>query len=183
MLIHRETRRLHKKYVRAANILEQLKVNLSIREPLQASLAHRNSNELADLLAQRYVRGSAKNLHALVLTLPRSALFLRCLRLSAGLTLVGEHRCRLGAGFCLLNLTLYRGKNCSRVLFVHDLKPPGWLTLNSSCCFRLNGALLRLRVLLKNPCCEPLKLLRLSFKTSDSLFRPLLGWFCGPQES
>jgi hypothetical protein len=119
MLVNRETRRLHEKDVRTANVLEQLKVNFSIGEPLQASLAYGNSDELADLLAQGGVGGSTKNLHALILTLPRSALLLRGLELSAGLTLVGERRCRLGAGFCLLNLTFNRGKNCSRVLFVH----------------------------------------------------------------
>ena len=51
MLIHREARRLHEEYVRTANVLEQLKVNLSVGESLQASLAQRYTDELADLLA------------------------------------------------------------------------------------------------------------------------------------
>ena len=51
MLIHRVTRRLHNEDVHATDVLEQLKMNLSIGESLQASFAYRDTDELADLLA------------------------------------------------------------------------------------------------------------------------------------
>ncbi len=50
MLIDRITGRLNQKDIRTANVLQQLKMNLSIGEALQAGLAQRNSDELADLL-------------------------------------------------------------------------------------------------------------------------------------
>src|SRR5207244_10648748 len=113
MLIHRVTRRLNEKNIRTANILEQLKLNLAIGESLQPGLAQRHTDELADLLGQRPVGGTAKNLEALWLGNPPGALFFRgCLlcsrrcpvcrlRLSV---LYGERVRRLRARFCLFSL-------------------------------------------------------------------------------
>jgi len=70
MLIDRPTRRLHKKYVRTADVLKELKVNLAVRESLQPGLAQRHTNELADLLSQRLIGRSAKNLEAFWLWYP-----------------------------------------------------------------------------------------------------------------
>src|ERR1700734_3604316 len=77
MLIDRETRRLHDKDVRTADVLEQLKMNLAVGESLQPGLAQRHTDELADLLAQRTIGGSAKNLDALVFAETAGALPVR----------------------------------------------------------------------------------------------------------
>src|SRR5271168_693063 len=77
MLIDRETRRLHEKYIRTANVLEQLKMNLAVGESLQPGLAQRHTDELADLLGQRLIGRSTKNLNALIICQPTRALFFR----------------------------------------------------------------------------------------------------------
>ena len=85
MLIDRPTRRLNKKDIRTANVLEQLKMNLAVGESLQPGLAQRHTNELADLFRQRRVGRSAKNLEALRFTQPARTLALRAdLNLPAG---------------------------------------------------------------------------------------------------
>src|SRR3984885_9712822 len=101
MLIDRETRRLHKKYVRTANVLEQLKMYFAVGESLQPGLAQRHTDELANLLSQRLIGRSAKNLHALVFTRSGGALFFRRL----GLAVLTRKRVRrLRARFCLFSL-------------------------------------------------------------------------------
>src|SRR5271156_5990224 len=101
MLIDRKTRRLHEKYIRTANVLEQLKMTLAVGESLQPGLAQRHTDELADLLSQRLVGRSAKNLHALVFARPDGTLFFRRL----GLAILARERVRrLRARFCLFSL-------------------------------------------------------------------------------
>src|SRR5271170_7418246 len=110
MLIDRPTGRLHEENIRTANVLEQLKMNLAVRESLQPGLAQRHTDELADLLGQSRIGRPAKNLDALTFTQPSGALFFRgrlvyrsgcfirdgcCLRLPVE----GERWCRLRARF------------------------------------------------------------------------------------
>src|SRR6185312_13654642 len=110
MLIDRPTRRLHQKDVRSANVFEQLKMNLAVGESLQPGLAQRHTDELADLLAQLRVGGSAENLDALALAQLAGTLSfggrpdlpgLRCLTLAAR---SGRYGRRLGALFRILSL-------------------------------------------------------------------------------
>ncbi len=72
VLIHRVAGRLNHEYVYAADVLEQLEINLAVGEALQLGLAHRNPDVPADLLGQRTVGSSAEQLETLVLTqIPR----------------------------------------------------------------------------------------------------------------
>ena len=73
MLIHRVTRRLNDEYVHAANIFQQLEVDLAIGESLRLGFAQRNSDMLGNLLCQRPVRRAAEKLESLVV--PRAARF------------------------------------------------------------------------------------------------------------
>src|SRR5205823_13562920 len=98
--------------IRTANVFEQLKLNLAVGESLQPGLAQRHTDELADLLAQRLVGRSAKNLDALVFTQPAGAFFFRgrlvtsrrCPVCRLRLSVSGERVRRLRARFCLVSL-------------------------------------------------------------------------------
>ena len=52
VLIHGVACGLHQKHIHAANVLQQLKVNLAIGKSLQLGLAQRYADEIADLLGQ-----------------------------------------------------------------------------------------------------------------------------------
>ena len=52
MLVHRITSRLDHEHVHAANILQQLKVNLAIGEALHLGFAHRQPDDFANFRGQ-----------------------------------------------------------------------------------------------------------------------------------
>jgi hypothetical protein len=66
VLVHRETRRLHEKDIRSANVFQQLKEYLAVSESLQPGLAKRHTDELADLFGERPVGRPAEDLEALI---------------------------------------------------------------------------------------------------------------------
>src|SRR5690242_3308769 len=91
MAVHRMTGRLHDENVCAAHVFLDLNICLAIREAGDESLAHRHAKKVADLAAERFVGGAAKNLELVICT--------AALRLTLGL-FVGAHlgllfrRCR-----------------------------------------------------------------------------------------
>ena len=67
VLIHRITGGLHHKYIHAAHVLEQLKVDLAVGKALQLGLAHLDPNVQADLFSQCPVGRTREELEPLVL--------------------------------------------------------------------------------------------------------------------
>src|SRR5205807_5506114 len=58
--------RLHHKHVRAANILQNLKINLAVAEAAQLGASHVHAQVAADALSQFRVRASGKDLELFV---------------------------------------------------------------------------------------------------------------------
>jgi hypothetical protein len=66
MLVDREAGGLHDKDVHAADVFEQLEVNLAVGEALQLGLSDGHANVLADLARELRVGRAAEELEALV---------------------------------------------------------------------------------------------------------------------
>jgi hypothetical protein len=77
VLIHRETRWLHDKNIHAADVLEQLKVNLSVGKTLQLAFAQLHPDMGANALGQFAVGGTGEDLEPLVFAQAPSTLALR----------------------------------------------------------------------------------------------------------
>jgi hypothetical protein len=76
VLVHRIAGGLHHKNISAANVLQQLEVNLAIGKALHLGLTQRHADVLANLLRQSPVCRSGKNLEALVVRIGASPLLL-----------------------------------------------------------------------------------------------------------
>src|SRR4029077_8561897 len=66
MVVHREATRLDNKNIGAANVLENLKINLAVAEAAQLGFAKRDLQVLADAFREREVRRARENFKAVV---------------------------------------------------------------------------------------------------------------------
>ena len=161
MLIDRKTRRLHQENIRAANVLQQLKMYLAVGESLQPGLAQRHSNELADLLAQRAIGRSAKNLEALLFTQLAGALPLRCRPLACP-PLSACSLVQTESLFPISSACPEIGERTAVVSCSLTLKPSRLVDLGSSCCLCLRGLVATPYV----SCTSSLRILQKIYKTS-----------------
>jgi hypothetical protein len=76
MLIDRKAGRLNDENIRAANVFQQLEVNLTIGKPLHARFAQRHSHKLADLFGKSLVGFAGEDLEALGFAQPAESFFL-----------------------------------------------------------------------------------------------------------
>src|SRR5580704_5300003 len=107
VLIHRKTSRLHDKDVHSPDVLQQLKINLSVGETLQLTLAQLYSDVRANALSQFAVGRTGEDLEPLVFAQTPSALTLRfhltccCQLLGYALYLLLRGGNRQNSGFSL----------------------------------------------------------------------------------
>ena len=66
MVVHRIGARLHHKHIRAAHVLENLKINLAVAEAPEQRLAQWHVQMLADLFRQHRIRGPTENFESFV---------------------------------------------------------------------------------------------------------------------
>src|SRR4051812_13262960 len=89
MLIDRLRRGLHDEDIRAAHVLEQLQVDLTIRETRQVDLPAMHAEEITDLLGERLIGGAAEDLQLVIVPRTLRLLLLWLFLLARRLVLFG----------------------------------------------------------------------------------------------
>ena len=144
VLIHRKTSRLHDKNIHAADVLEQLKVNLSVGKTLQLALAQLHPDMGTNILGQFAVGRTGEDLEPLVFAQTPGTLALRfhlarrCWLLGHAPNLLLRGGNRQNTGFSLhTNLPSWfalvvppdcRATECFAVTVTRDFKKSGWAT-------------------------------------------------------